>query len=91
LSEAGAIIKPEAAAQLSGVRCENCVYWQPMEGVPTKIGQPKAGQCKRNPPMPMVTQGADALGRPAMQLQAVFPPTYSTEWCGEFSDSDDGE
>lgn len=74
--------------------CATCPFWQVKER--DKSGAAIGGQCVRFPPTPIVIYGTDVLGKTAINLQAHYPPTVPSAWCGEhpaliFDDDEDGD
>lgn len=64
------------------VFCSTCIFWEAKER-DKQTQAPTGGICRRNPPTPIAIYGTNALGQPAMALQAHFPPTLPSEYCGE--------
>jgi hypothetical protein len=61
--------------------CANCLAFQARDGV-----KPLAGQCKRNPPTPMLIPariiGVGARGDP--EVASAWPPVQGDDYCISF-------
>ncbi len=60
--------------------CKDCTYWQP------ESEDGKQGLCRRYAPKPLQGQAiTTAAGEQTYdRYLAIFPTTFSEDWCGEF-------
>lgn len=74
--------------------CANCWFWvkAPKQMIQKAVASDKqeSGFCHRNPPTPVVTVAQHPItGVVSQQVQPVFVPTLSGEWCGEWDATED--
>jgi hypothetical protein len=66
---------------LTDARCESCVFWVASAGSTGRLSLPRGhGQCRRNPPVPLVTAGGAITDQ---GMRAAWPLTAAHDWCGE--------
>lgn len=62
----------------TGIACETCPNF-----VADATAANKSGNCRANPPLPVLAPQVDTLGRQAIVIRGLWPPVGVADWCAK--------